>query len=92
MKPISRGKVGAEIKEAVDHLKTKGQIPYDAVIAMHSIRKTVATMAYKAGEDLAQISHMLGHKSIDHTRAYIGVTQKASDTLRQKYSTGIKVR
>lgn len=65
-------------------------LPQDAVISMHSARKTVATIAHNNNEDLEVISKMLGHRSTEHTRAYLGITQAKVDALRMKYSTGIK--
>lgn len=89
-KPVSRSKIHAEIQYAVDKLKMRGLLPQDAVISMHSSRKTVATIAHSKGEDLQVISKMLGHRSTEHTRAYLGITQAKVDALRTKYSTGIK--
>ncbi|MEA4676634.1 tyrosine-type recombinase/integrase [Klebsiella pneumoniae] len=89
-KPISRSKIHAEIQYAVDKLKARKLLPQDAVISMHSSRKTVATIAHSKGEDLLVISKMLGHRSTEHTRAYLGITQAKVDALRTKYSTGIK--
>ncbi|MGR7273962.1 tyrosine-type recombinase/integrase [Klebsiella aerogenes] len=89
-KPISRSKIHAEIQYAVDKLKVRKLIPQEAVISMHSSRKTVATIAHSKGEDLEVISKMLGHRSTEHTRAYLGITQAKVDALRTKYSTGIK--
>ncbi|HGG8756754.1 TPA: tyrosine-type recombinase/integrase, partial [Enterobacter cloacae] len=89
-KPISRSKIHAEIQYAVEKLKMRGLLPQDAVIAMHSARKTVAAIAHAHGEDLEVISKMLGHRSTEHTRAYLGITQAKVDALRTKYSTGIK--
>ena len=89
-KPISRSKIHAEIQYAVDKLKMQRLIPQEAVISMHSARKTIATIAHSKGEDLEVISKMLGHRSTEHTRAYIGITQAKVDALRTKYSTGIK--
>ncbi|HHS9967486.1 TPA: tyrosine-type recombinase/integrase [Raoultella ornithinolytica] len=88
-KPISRSKIHAEIQYAVDKLKARKLLPPDAVISMHSSRKTVATIAHSKGEDLEVISKMLGHRSTEHTRAYLGITQAKVDALRTKYSTGI---
>ncbi|MDK6764679.1 integrase, partial [Klebsiella aerogenes] len=59
-------------------------------ISMHSSRKTIASIAHAQGEDLEVISKMLGHRSTEHTRAYLGITQAKVDALRTKYSTGIK--
>ncbi|HDU4295194.1 TPA: tyrosine-type recombinase/integrase [Klebsiella variicola subsp. variicola] len=89
-KPISRSKIHAEIQYAVDKLKARKLLPPEAVISMHSSRKTVATIAHSKGEDLEVISKMLGHRSTEHTRAYLGITQAKVDALRTKYSTGIK--
>ena len=89
-KPISRSKIHAEIQYAVDKLKMQRLIPQEAVISMHSARKTVATIAHNNNEDLEVISKMLGHRSTEHTRAYLGITQAKVDALRTKYSTGIK--
>ncbi|ENI4799350.1 TPA: tyrosine-type recombinase/integrase [Klebsiella pneumoniae] len=89
-KPISRSKIHAEIQYAVDKLKARKLIPQEAVISMHSSRKTIASIAHSKGEDLEVISKMLGHRSTEHTRAYLGITQAKVDALRTKYSTGIK--
>ncbi|MCY2256604.1 tyrosine-type recombinase/integrase [Klebsiella pneumoniae] len=89
-KPISRSKIHAEIQYAVDKLKARKLLPPEAVISMHSSRKTIASIAHSKGEDLEVISKMLGHRSTEHTRAYLGITQAKVDALRTKYSTGIK--
>lgn len=57
---------------------------------MHSARKTVAAIAHAHGEDLEVISKMLGYRSTEHTRSYLGITQAKVNALRTKYSTGIK--
>lgn len=89
-KPVSRSKIHAEIQYAVDKLKARRKLPQEAVISMHSSRKTVATIAHNNHEDLEVISKMLGHRSTEHTRAYLGITQAKADALRTKYTTGIK--
>nr|WP_269150448.1 tyrosine-type recombinase/integrase [Enterobacter hormaechei] len=89
-KPITRSKIHAENQYAVDKLTMYGLLPQEAVISMHSSRKTVAAIAHAHGEDLEVIGEMLGHRSTEHTRAYLGITQAKVDALQTKYSTGIK--
>jgi integrase len=85
-KAISRSKIHAEIQYAVDKLKMRGLLPQDAVIAMHSARKTVAAIAHAHGEDLEVISKMLGHRSTEHTRAYLGITSQSGRTTNEVFN------
>lgn len=50
-------------------------------IGTHTLRKTFAYHAYKAGVDIIQIQQMLGHKSPAITLTYIGITQEQLDKV-----------
>lgn len=90
-KPVSRSKVTATIKEAVDVLKYQGVIPFDMVIGMHSSRKTIPTLMHRSGVSIEEIAMTLGHKDVQHTIRYLSITQKKVNTLRRNFSTGIEV-
>ena len=85
-KPISRSKIHAEIQYAVDKLKMRGLLPQDAVISMHSSRKTIASIAHAQGEDLEVISKMLGHRSTEHTRAYGHNSSQSGRTTNEVFN------
>lgn len=50
-------------------------------IGTHTLRKTFAYHAYKAGIDIIQIQKLLGHKSPAITLAYMGITQEQLDQV-----------
>lgn len=53
----------------------------DDAIGCHSLRKTWAYHAYKAGVDLAMIQKALNHSSQAHTLRYIGIQQDQLDDV-----------
>ena len=50
-------------------------------IGTHTLRKTFAYHAYKAGVDLAQLMYALNHSSQRETLKYIGIEQEQIDDL-----------
>ena len=50
----------------------------------------LSDIAHAYGKDLEVICKMLGHRSTEHTHAYLGIIQAKVDALRTKYSTEIK--
>ena len=51
-----------------------------AEFSSHSIRRSKPAHMYWAGEDIALISRLLGHKSIAATIEYLGITQAKAET------------
>ena len=47
-------------------------------IGTHSLRKVFGTFAFKAGIDLVYISEELGHRNVEVTRRYLGITKEAT--------------
>ncbi|KAB7613639.1 tyrosine-type recombinase/integrase [Amylibacter sp. SFDW26] len=52
----------------------------------HSIRRSKPAHMYWAGEDIALISRLLGHKSIASTIEYLGITQAKAETAALRHS------
>lgn len=52
----------------------------------HSIRRTKPAHMYWAGEDIALVSRLLGHKSIASTIEYLGITQAKAETAALRHS------
>jgi integrase len=63
-----------------------------AEFSSHSIRRSKPAHMYWAGEDIALISRLLGHKSIASTIEYLGITQAKAETaaLRHPMMQGVK--
>lgn len=60
---------------------------YDPVeFSSHSIRRSKPAHMYWAGEDIALISRLLGHKSIANTVEYLGITQHKAETAALRHS------
>jgi len=57
----------------------------------HSMRRSKAVHMYQAGEDVALISKLLGHKSIAVTIEYLGINQAQAEaaTLRHPMMKGL---
>jgi len=51
----------------------------------HSIRRSKPAHMYWAGEDIALISRLLGHKSIAATIEYLGITQAKAETAALRH-------
>ena len=51
----------------------------------HSIRRSKPAHMYWAGEDIALISRLLGHKSIAATIEYLGITQHKAEIAAQRH-------
>jgi len=47
-------------------------------IGTHTLRKIFGTFAFKAGIDLVYISEELGHRNVEVTRRYLGITKEAT--------------
>ncbi len=84
--PISRGHYADIIKKWAVYL---GHEPSE--FSSHSIRRSKPAHMYWAGEDIALISRLLGHKSIAATIEYLGITQAKAETaaLRHPMMGGI---
>ncbi len=52
----------------------------------HSIRRSKPSHMYWAGEDIALISRLLGHKSIASTIEYLGITQQKAEAAALRHS------
>ncbi|MGB0905605.1 MAG: tyrosine-type recombinase/integrase, partial [Mangrovicoccus sp.] len=63
-----------------------------ALYSSHSIRRSKPAHMYWAGEDIALISRLLGHKSIASTIEYLGITQSKAEAaaLRHEMMRGPK--
>lgn len=72
--PITRGHYAEIIKDWAAQL---GYEPGE--FSSHSIRRTKPAHMYWAGEDIALISRLLGHKSIAATIEYLGITQAKAE-------------
>ena len=73
-KPISRAWYAQLVKSWAEFLELP---PED--YSTHSIRRTKPTHMYWAGEPLAVISKLLGHKSEASTMEYLGITQQKAE-------------
>lgn len=73
-KPISRAWYARIVKSWAEWLELP---PED--YSTHSIRRTKPTHMYWAGESLAVISKLLGHKSEASTMEYLGITQQKAE-------------
>ena len=47
-------------------------------IGTHTLRKVFGTFAFKAGIDLVYISEELGHRNVEVTKRYLGITKEAT--------------
>jgi integrase len=45
-------------------------------VGTHTMRRTCSTILYKKGVELLTVSKILGHKSTEMTRRYIGIDEK----------------
>lgn len=72
--PISRSHYADIVKSWASFL---GHDPQD--YSSHSIRRSKPSHMYWAGEDVALISRLLGHKSIASTIEYLGITQHKAE-------------
>ena len=64
-------------------------------LATHSLRKTFAQRLYDASGDIFLVQELLGHKSVETTRAYLGVSyrkmQKATQAIELHNRTMISL-
>jgi len=51
----------------------------------HSMRRSKAIQMHEAGEDIAMISRLLGHKSIAVTIEYLGINQKKAEAASLRH-------
>lgn len=57
----------------------------DSGIAVHTLRKTCATLMYKNGVDIKTIRDVLGHSSVQTTMGYVGIDeQRKSQACRKE--------
>lgn len=50
-------------------------------IGTHTLRKTFGYWAYKAGNDITRIQHLMNHSSPSVTLRYIGITKEELDSV-----------
>ncbi len=79
--PITRAHYADLIKTWATWL---GHTP--AEFSSHSIRRSKPAHMYWAGEDIALISRLLGHKSIANTIEYLGITQHKAESAALRHS------
>jgi len=79
-KPISRSHYADIVKSWA---KSLGHDPQE--FSSHSIRRTKPSHMYWAGEDIALISRLLGHKSIASTIEYLGITQQKAEAAALRH-------
>ncbi|RUS63644.1 integrase [Pseudorhodobacter sp. E13] len=79
--PISRPHYAEIIKNWAREL---GHDPSE--FSSHSIRRSKPAHMYWAGEDIALISRLLGHKSIGNTVEYLGITQAKAEVAALRHS------
>lgn len=79
--PISRVQYAQIVKAWAQGL---GYTPGE--FSTHSLRRTKAAHMYWAGEDIALVSRLLGHKSLTHTVEYLGITQHQAEQAALRYS------
>lgn len=76
---ISRTQAHRVLKEAFEKAGLNGKL------ATHSLRKTYAQRMYDATDDIYLVKEALGHKSVDTTQQYLGISyakfQKASESI-----------
>ena len=71
-KPISRVRAW----QMINDWGRKAGVTYR--IGTHTLRKVFGTFAFKAGIDLVYISEELGHRNVEVTRRYFGITKEAT--------------
>lgn len=83
--PISRPHYAQVVKTWAEWL---GHDPTE--FSTHSLRRTKAAHMYWAGEDIALVSRLLGHKSLAHTIEYLGINQHQAEQapLRLEFLRG----
>jgi integrase len=77
---ISRSHYADIVKSWAEFL---GHNPQD--YSTHSVRRSKPAHMYWAGEDIALISRLLGHKSIASTIEYLGITQVKAETAALRH-------
>lgn len=71
---IQTKRVSQILSEAADYFKIKN-------ISAHSMRKTYAYRIYESNDhDLLAVKEMLGHSSIEETKAYLGLDREMFDS------------
>lgn len=74
-KAITRVQAYRILNDAAGHAKIPGQV------GTHTLRKTFAYHAYKAGVDITRIQKLLNHSAPSVTLAYIGITKEELDKV-----------
>lgn len=78
-KAISRTQAHRVLKDAFESAGLNGKL------ATHSLRKNYAQRMYDATDDIYLVKEALGHKSVDTTQQYLGISyakfQKASENI-----------
>lgn len=75
---ISRTQAHRVLKDAFSAAGLNGKL------ATHSLRKTFAQRAYDASGDIFLVKELLGHKSVETTKQYLGVSyRKMLSTLKE---------
>jgi len=54
-------------------------------IGTHAIRRSVGSRLYNAGNDLKTISDVLGHASVNTSKAYVRIDMSALETLTESW-------
>lgn len=79
---LSNQKYNAYIKEAakvvglIDPVFVKGEmVPKYKLISTHTARRTFVTVLHENGADIALISKVVGHASVDTTQEYLKISQ-----------------
>jgi integrase len=73
---VTQGQIRRRLSDAFKALRLLGPL------STHSMRKTFAQRVYEAsGRDLPRTQRALGHVSIDSTVKYLGIDQKADESL-----------
>ena len=78
--PISRSHYAVIVKAWAKQL---GHEPGD--YSSHSVRRSKPAHLYAAGEDIALISKLLGHKSLASTIEYLGITQAKAEAVALRH-------
>jgi integrase len=79
--PLSVRTIERKVKAWAD---LGGHVDVSAFSA-HSLRKTRAAHVYSHTKDIATVSRLLGHTSVQHTDRYLGITQQAAVELARSY-------
>lgn len=80
-----------KVKRVSQILKEAGDVFGIKRISAHSMRKTYAYRIYESnGKDVLAIKEMLGHSSIEETKAYLGLDREVYDNYSQTLNVLIR--